>query len=86
MILARRDNTIHNGHKSPGSLRLEHVFSPPLRGKGYGTQMLRFALEKARALGIERALVTCDDNNIASARVIENNGGKLADKVKPPSV
>ncbi|MHC4230992.1 MAG: GNAT family N-acetyltransferase [Planctomycetota bacterium] len=52
------------------------------RNKGYGTQMLRFALQKARDLGIERALVTCDDNNIASARTIEKNGGKLADKVK----
>jgi predicted acetyltransferase len=36
----------------------------------------------AGILGIERALVTCDDNNIASARTIEKNGGKLADKVK----
>jgi predicted acetyltransferase len=44
--------------------------------------MLRFSLQKVRDLGIERALVTCDDNNIASARTIEKNGGKLADKVK----
>ena len=55
---------------------------PSHRRKGYGTQMLRLTLEKARSLGVERALVTCDDNNIASARAIEKNGGKLADTVK----
>ena len=55
---------------------------PSQRGKGYGTQMLGLVLEKACALGIKKALITCDDNNIASARVIEKNGGKLADKVK----
>jgi predicted acetyltransferase len=54
---------------------------PSERGKGFGTQMLRLLLEKARVLGIKRLLVTCDDNNIASAKVIESNGGKLANKV-----
>lgn len=54
---------------------------PSERRKGFGTQMLRLLLEKAQELGIEHLLVTCDDNNIASARVIEKNSGKLADKV-----
>jgi predicted acetyltransferase len=34
-------------------------------------------LEKARAVNITRALVTCDDTNIASAKIIEANGGVL---------
>lgn len=55
---------------------------PSQWGKGYGRQMLGLALEKARVLGIERVLVTCDDDNVASARVIEKNGGKLGDKIK----
>jgi len=55
---------------------------PSERGNGYAKQMLGLALEKARLLGIKRALVTCDDNNTASIHVIEKNGGKLADKVK----
>ena len=54
---------------------------PSQRGEGYGTQILRLALEKARTLGIGRVLITCDDDNIASVRVIEKNSGKLADKV-----
>ena len=58
-----------------------YAVRPSQRRKDYGRQMLGLALEKARALGIERLLVTCGDDNIASARVIEKNGGKLADKV-----
>ncbi|MGN0752825.1 MAG: GNAT family N-acetyltransferase [Aristaeellaceae bacterium] len=38
-------------------------------------------LPKARKLGIDRVLVTCDDDNIASARTIEANGGVLENKL-----
>ena len=51
-------------------------------GRGYGTQMLAMALEKAKELGISSVLITCNDDNIASARVIEKNGFVLADKVE----
>ena len=54
---------------------------PSERKKGFGTLMLGLLLGKAQELGIMRALVTCDDNNIASARVIEKNDGKFVDKV-----
>ena len=50
-------------------------------GKGYGTQMLALALPTAKALGITRCLITCDDDNPGSARVMEKNGFVLADKV-----
>jgi predicted acetyltransferase len=45
------------------------------RRKGYATQMLRLSLPYARALGLQRVLVTCDDDNIGSMRTIENCGG-----------
>lgn len=50
-------------------------------GKGYGTRMLRLALDEATVLGLDRVLITCDDDNIASARVMEKNGFTLADKI-----
>ncbi len=50
---------------------------PGERCKGYGTWMLRWMLDRARELGISRAMVTCDQNNLASAGVIERNGGVL---------
>ena len=48
---------------------------PSERGKGYATQMLKLALLICRDLGIERVLVTCDQGNDASRRVIVKNGG-----------
>jgi predicted acetyltransferase len=48
---------------------------PSARRRGYGTTLLRLALVEARALGLERVLVTCDDDNIGSIQVIERNGG-----------
>lgn len=50
-------------------------------GKGYATEMLRLAQEEAKRLGISKALVTCDDTNLASARVMEKNGFSFTDKV-----
>lgn len=49
--------------------------------KGYGTLMLSLALPIARELGVTRCLITCDDDNPSSARVMEKNGFVLADKV-----
>jgi len=54
---------------------------PSLRGRGYATQMLRLALDRAKARGINRVLITCNSENIASARVIEKNGGQLENQV-----
>jgi predicted acetyltransferase len=48
---------------------------PSKRGKGYGTKILKFALPKARDLGIKKVLVTCDADNVASRRIIEANNG-----------
>lgn len=50
-------------------------------GKGYATEMLRLALTEAKKLGILEALVTCNDTNLASARVMEKNGFVMEDKV-----
>ena len=51
-------------------------------GEGLGTRMLAMALEYTRdELGMERVLVTCDDDNPGSARVIEKNGGVLWDRI-----
>ena len=49
------------------------------RGHGYVAEMLRLALLVCRRLGIERALVTCSDDNIASVKTILKNGGVLED-------
>ena len=50
---------------------------PSARGKWYATEMLQLWLQEAKKLWIDRILITCDDDNIASAKVIEANGGVL---------
>lgn len=52
---------------------------PTRRREGHATAMLQQSLPWARGLGIDPALVTCDDDNIGSIRVIENAGGGLED-------
>ena len=52
---------------------------PSRRREGHATAMLRAALPWARELGIDPALVTCDDDNVGSIRVIEAAGGELED-------
>lgn len=49
------------------------------RGHGYAAEMLRLALPVCRELGIDRVLITCADDNIASAKTILKNGGVLED-------
>jgi predicted acetyltransferase len=52
---------------------------PSARRRGLATWALGAALPKARERGLDRVLLTCDDNNIGSARSIESNGGVLED-------
>lgn len=53
---------------------------PSARRRGHATAMLAAALSEARALAIDRVLVTCDEENVTSRRVIERCGGVLEDQ------
>ena len=56
--------------------------NPKYWRQGYGTELLRIGLIKAKELiKDDKVLVTCDDDNIGSAKVIKNNGGMLENKV-----
>lgn len=50
---------------------------PSERRKGYATEMIRLALIECKKLGIDKVLMTCDKENIASAKSIIKNGGIL---------
>lgn len=54
---------------------------PSERRKGYATEILRLAMEIAREKGMKRALVTCDAENLGSARTILKNGGVLETEI-----
>lgn len=50
---------------------------PSARRRGLATWALGRMLDEARALGMDRVLLVCAANNIASARTIERHGGIL---------
>ena len=49
------------------------------RNKRYAKQMLKLALEKCKELKIKKVLITCDEDNIASEKVILSANAKLED-------
>ncbi|MET0147441.1 MAG: GNAT family N-acetyltransferase [Ilumatobacteraceae bacterium] len=52
-----------------------YAVAPSQRRRGYAGEILRQSLIIARAVGVDRVLVTCDDGNVGSAAVIERCGG-----------
>ncbi len=77
-----------------GSGNIRHALTEPLKkfgghigyeirpskwGQGYGTLQLKLLLAEAARLGIKSALLTCSADNVASARVMEKNGGVFID-------
>ena len=48
---------------------------PSERRNGYATKILALALAKMREMGIPKALVTCNEDNIGSEKAIIRNGG-----------
>lgn len=57
-----------------------YVVRPSARRQGHASAMLAASLPIARGLGIDPALLTCDDTNAGSRRVIESNGGVFEDQ------
>ena len=54
---------------------------PDERRKGYATEMLKQILPKCKSMNINRVLLTCDKENIGSAKTIIANGGVLENEV-----
>ena len=55
---------------------------PRERRKGYGTEMLRLGLRKAKKFYNKKIIITCLETNIGSRKIIENNGGIFINKMK----
>ena len=54
-----------------------YAIRPSERRKGYGKKLLALGLHKAAELGINEVILTCDETNVGSRRIIEANGGEL---------
>jgi predicted acetyltransferase len=56
---------------------ISYDIRPSERGKGHGTRILELTLDKARRFRMSRVRLMCYQDNIASAKIIERNGGAL---------
>ncbi|SPX81634.1 Predicted acetyltransferase [Moraxella ovis] len=56
---------------------------PDFEGRGVATSMLAFGVQTLNELGVSDVLVTCSDDNVASAKVIEKCGGVLERIITP---
>lgn len=63
-----KGDLIHHGGNT------SYLIRPSERKKGYGTIMLGLALKKVREIGLEKVLISCREDNVGSAKVIEKNG------------
>ncbi|GAA0055394.1 UNVERIFIED_CONTAM: GNAT family N-acetyltransferase [Streptococcus canis] len=61
-----------------------YVTRPDYRGRGIMTELLGFALSHYRQRGILRVLLTANQANLASRKIIETLGGILEDIVQVP--
>jgi predicted acetyltransferase len=53
-----------------------YSINPSARGRGLAQSGLRLGLDTLRDRGMERALLACNDDNAASAHIIEKAGGR----------
>lgn len=70
------DNLLKNGGHIGDGVR------PSERRKGIATKMIGLALEECKKLEINKVLMVCDKNNIASAKSILNNRGILENEIE----
>ncbi len=66
-----------NEHLAEVGGHVGYAVRPQFRRRGHATQMLRQAIGIAADLGLDQVLLTCNDDNLTSARVIERCGGRL---------
>lgn len=68
----------HGGHIGYG-------IRPTERRKGYNSYQLYCALKFCKEKGIKKVLITCDKDNIGSAKTIQNSCGVLENEIIDPT-
>ena len=70
-------HSYYNGH-------IGYEVDEEYRGHGYSYQAAKMVLPVAKAYGMERIYLVCDEGNTASYKTIEKLGAELVEKVVPP--
>lgn len=61
-----------------------YTILPAFAGHGYATAALAAMLRVAHEAGLPEIIITCDESNHASRRIIEKNGGRLVETFVAP--
>lgn len=75
VIRIREQDIEYYGH-------IGYDIAPFYRKKGYGKKLLELGLTKAKEMGLKEVILTCDERNIGSQRVIEINGGEIIKSIE----
>lgn len=59
-----------------------YTVRPSERGHGYAKEILRLNLQKCRERNMDKVMVTCNRDNIASEKTILANGGVFEKEVE----
>ena len=93
LLIRRSDNKI------VGMIQVRHYFNeylekyaghigysvrPSERKKGYAKTMLKMALPFCNSIGLDKVLITCDEDNEGSERTIRANGGEFESIIFEP--
>jgi predicted acetyltransferase len=69
-----------NDYLSSVGGNIGYYIRPTDRARGYGNLILKLGLCHAKTLGLDKVLITCNEENLKSRKVIEGNGGKFESK------
>lgn len=64
-----------NSYWKMNSGNIGYKIRPTKRKQGYGKMILHLALQECKKLGMKEIFLQCFNNNEASKRIIESNGG-----------
>lgn len=71
-------HSYYNGH-------IGYEIDPAYRGRGLAGDAARMVLSVAKAYGMDHAILTCNEDNVASYRTIERLGAKLLEIADVPA-
>lgn len=79
-ISIRIGNNYHSYYNGNIGYEIDNEY----RGNNYSYKACKLVFQVAKAHGMNKLILTCDENNIASYKTIEKLGAELLEIVKPP--
>ncbi|MGP9039401.1 GNAT family N-acetyltransferase [Cytobacillus kochii] len=75
-----------NENLKSNSGHIGYAIAQSYRGKGYGHRLLKLLLQECTELGIKTVQVGVNKSNVASNKVVQNNGGVLVKNAKKKNI